>query len=142
MYFRGPWFRGMGRRWWPRGWCWWWYYYTGQAQQFPMQNWYPGQFSQQQIQAQSSQNAWQQPYSISDEDVKRRAQEILNSAIVGDQFPGAPYTSIIYNGMVVGYMWERVPLNKVKVGGVASFGARKQVALIYNNRIIGYIWVW
>ena len=152
-WFWGPWWK-RGRRWWrPRGWCWyfWSVYWFQQMQQNKQswQNWYS---------ASQNWNNWMfkgnpqqvvspyfQPRPLSDtqrleEEIKRKAKEILSKATVVPSWGWGPIP-ILHNGIIVGYLWENVPLKKVKVGSITQLGNIAQVMLLFENRIVGMLWV-
>ena len=113
---------------WPRGGGWWWNYSP---------NWnYGAGFNY--IAPQSATQP-QQTQTESVEEVKKRAKEMLKKAITGSSYPGSMSSSILYNGNVIGYLWDNVPLNKLDFGVISNNGGKWYIPLIYENRIVGYL---
>jgi len=148
---RGYWWRA--RYYWPGWWGtnfsgWGWWKWTGltitpqqtQSQQTTPQSQWAPQYTPPQQYTPQSQNRFN--LQMSSEDIKKRVKDILSSAILGEQYPGYPYYSIIWNGNVVGYLWEKVPLNKLEIGNVTYFNGQWHVSLTYKGKIVGYVWVW
>jgi len=137
--------RGFGPR--PRPWCFWynWYYYQNQYYGswggYGYANWNYGwrwQQSTSQYQTTPTQQRW------GSGDIKQKAKEILSSAVLGQNMGGpfgAANIPIIYNGVVVGWLWENVPLGDLEIGNYWYTGAGTRIALLYKGRIVGFLWV-
>ncbi len=148
-----PWWRGRGRGWrrwsnWgrPYPWCWryWGYwnqttnqanYQTEQYWSWQGQGWSYPQYGVPQQQYQP----YQQP-----NDVIQRAKEILSKASVNPAGYG-PYGGnrflIIYNGNIIGWLWENVPLRDLEIGEQWSTPRGVRVTLFYKGKPIGFMWV-
>ncbi len=111
---------------WPRGGGWWWNYPPGWNYNFNYGN----------------QPTMIQPIQTSTEsieEVKKRAREMLKKAITGSMYPGSMNATILYNGNVIGYLWDNVPLDKLDFGQISNNGGKWYIPLIYENRIVGYL---
>mgnify|MGYP000259323851 CR=1 FL=1 len=77
-------------------------------------------------------------------DIRAKAKNILSSATLGSSYPG-PYgwsnIPILHNGVVVGWLWENVPLKDLEIGDSWPTGGGVRVSLIYKGRIVGFLWV-
>ena len=74
------------------------------------------------------------------DDVVSRAWSILkNSSII--RLHGSTMSNIVYNGAIVGYIWENVSKDKLEIGKPLFNGYYWYVPLQHKGKVIGYLYV-
>jgi len=73
-------------------------------------------------------------------DIVARARSILSSSSI-IRHPGSTMCHIVYNGAIVGYIWENVSKDKLEIGKPLFNGYYWYVPLQHKGKVIGYLYV-